>query len=87
MTARALLERLHTRNMALESYGLTFRLDAQTEAVTDELRHALRGQEEPHPASRAGTGKAGGSWPAWPVVIKWARKPRYIALRIPPPGS
>ena len=38
MTARALLEQLHTRNMALESYGLTFRVNAQTEAIKDELR-------------------------------------------------
>jgi hypothetical protein len=42
MTARTLFEELHTRNMRLEPDGPTFRLDAQTEAVTDELSSTLR---------------------------------------------
>ena len=42
MTARALLEELHTRNMRLEPDGPAFRMNAQTEAITDELRTTLR---------------------------------------------
>lgn len=87
MSARALLDELRQRGVTLEADGDRLRVDAPTEGVTEELRNTLaqnkraiikllslerRKLEE---ADRRG------------LVIKWARKPGYVAIHDPTTGE
>ena len=87
MNARALLEELRRRDVRLEADGLVLRVDAPTEADSDELHDLLsrhkralirliererKGLEEAH---RRG------------LVIKWAREPGWISLHDPTTGE
>jgi len=87
MTAHALLEELRERDVRLEAYGLTLRVDAPREAATDELRAALREHKRAlirhlererrrlEEADRRG------------LVIRWAREPGCVALHDPTTGE
>ena len=87
MSTAALLEDMHQRGVRLEADGLTLRVDAPEEAVTDELRRTLREHKRAlirhlererkrlEEADRRG------------LVIKWAKEPGYIALHDPTTGE
>ena len=87
MSTAALLEDMHQRGVCLEADGLTLRVDAPEEAVTDELRHTLREHKRAlirhfererkklEEADRRG------------LVIKWAKEPGYITLHDPTTGE
>ena len=87
MSTAALLADLHQQGVCLEADGLTLRVDAPEEAVTDELRRTLREHKRAlirhlererkrlEEAARRG------------LVIKWAKEPGYIALHDPTTGE
>ena len=87
MNARALLEELRRRDVRLEADGLVLRVDAPTEADSDQLRDLLsrhkralirlieRERLRLEEADRRG------------LVIKWAREPGWISLHDPTTGE
>ncbi len=87
MSTAALVEELRGLDVRLEADGLTLRVEAPEEAVTDELRHTLREHKRAlirhlererqrlEAADRRG------------LVIKWAKKPGYVALHDPTTGE
>ena len=87
MSARALLEELRERDIRLEADGLMLRVDAPTEADTDELRAKLhehkrdlirlleRERKRLEEANRRG------------LVIRWSREPGYVSIHDPTTGE
>ena len=87
MSAATLVEEMRQRGVRLEADGLTLRVDAPEEAVTDELREVLREHKRAlirylererrrlEEADRRG------------LVVKWANEPGYIALHDPTTGE
>ncbi|ABG04863.1 hypothetical protein Rxyl_1916 [Rubrobacter xylanophilus DSM 9941] len=87
MNTAALLEEMRRRDVRLEADGLTLRVDAPEEVVTDELRNTLREHKRAlirhlererkrlEEADRRG------------LVIRWAKEPGYVALHDPTTGE
>jgi predicted metal-dependent hydrolase len=87
MNTDALLDDLRGKSVALEVRGLTLRVAAPREVVTEELhdlisrhkhvliRHLERERKRLDEADRRG------------LIIKWSREPGYVALHDPTTGE
>jgi predicted metal-dependent hydrolase len=87
MNTDALLDDLRGKSVALEVRGLTLRVAAPREVVTEELheivsrhkhaliRHLERERKRLEEADRRG------------LIIKWSREPGYVALHDPTTGE
>lgn len=87
MNTAALLEEMRRRDVRLEADGLTLRVDAPGEVVTDELRNTLREHKralirhlERERKRLEEAGRRG-------LVIRWAREPGYVAIHDPTTGE
>ena len=86
MRLRASLEELRECDVVVEVEGLTLRVDAPAETLTDEQRTALRENEHAlirhveRERRRLEEAASRG------LVIKWAREPGYLSLHDPIAG-
>ena len=87
MSAKTLLEELREQDVHLQADGLTPRVDAPTEADTEELRSTLREHKRAlirylererkrlEEADRRG------------LIIRWSKEPGYVSLHDPTTGE
>ncbi len=87
MRPRALLEELRERNILLEADGLTLHVDAPAEALTEELRTALREHKRALIRHLERERRRLEEAASRGLVIKWAREPGYLALHDPTTGE
>jgi predicted metal-dependent hydrolase len=88
MNPDALLDDLRNKSVALEVRGLTLRVAAPREVVTEELheivsrhKHALSSRHLERERKRLEEAERRG------LLIKWSREPGYVALHDPTTGE
>jgi predicted metal-dependent hydrolase len=84
---RALLEELSERDVHLKADGLTLHVDAPAEALTDELRTALREHKRALIRHMERERRRLEEAASRGLVIKWAREPGYLSLHDPTTGE
>ncbi len=87
MSTAALLQEMRQNDVHLEAHGLTLRVDAPEEAVTDELRHTLREHKRALIRHLERDGRRLEEADRRGLVIKWAKEPGYVALHDPTTGE
>ena len=87
MSAVDLLEELRQRGVLLEADGLTLRVDAPSEADTEEMRERLREHKRDLIRHLERERKSLEKADRRGLVIRWAREPGYVAIHDPTTGE